>query len=283
MTTRLFDFFISCFVYKILSFFSLVTFFLFLSFSFSYFTYLAKIFGICERYNVKLCYCRSSSRGFPCSVDLSKKLKNLKPKNPLKSGDENKKTVNYSEIKKRKSDFGDLNYGKNEFTDVDDIEKFLSDEKRTEIQQKSKNENGNGNGTINKNEKRERRKDGGNKGLRGKIENLNKDKGRKQSGNASDNSFEFDVYDDYDKYDDEDDDDDERRRKESRNRHRENKEVEVGGRGGGENEREESNEEKGIRGIRGEAEVEGDEGEDEEEEELKGVHVADSLDQGLAW
>ena len=209
-------------------------------------------------------------------------MKNLKPKNPLKSGNENKKTENYSEIKRRKLDFGDLNYGKHEITDVDDVEKFLSDEKRTEIQPKSKNENGNGNGIINKNEKRERRKDLGSKGVRGKIENLNKDKGRKQSGNASDNSFEFDVYDDYDKYDDEDDDEDERKRKESRNRYRESKEVEVGGRGGGGgvNDREESNEEKGIRG---EAEVEGEEGDEEEEEELKGVHVADSLDQGLAW
>ena len=251
-------------------------------------TYSAKIFGICERYNVKLCYCRSSSRGFPCSVDLSKKLKNLKPKNPLKNGNENKKTENYSEIKKRKSDFGDLKYGKNEFTDVDDVEKFLSEERKTEVQPKLKNENGNenGNGIINKNEKRERRRDGGNKGVRGKIENLNKERGRKQSGNASDNSFEFDVYNDYDKYDDEDDDEDERKRNESRNRYRESKEAEGRGVGGGREDygREDDNGEKGIRGTRGEGgEEEGEEEEEEEEEELKGVHVADSLDQGLAW
>ena len=239
-----------------------------------------------------MCYCRSSSRGFPCSVDLSKKLKNLKPKNPLKNGNENKKTENYSEIKKRKSDFSVLKYGKNENTDVDDIEKFLSDEKRTEIQPKLKNEIENGNGITNKNEKIGRRKDGGKKGVRGKIENLNKESGRKQSGNASDNSFEFDVYNDYDKYDDEDDDEDERKRKESRNRYRESKEAEergVGGREGGgrrENEREGNNGEKGIRGIKGEGVGEGGEDEEddeEEEEELKGVHVADSLDQGLAW
>lgn len=32
------------------------------------------IFQVCKKYNVKLCYSRSSRQGFPCAVDLSRKL-----------------------------------------------------------------------------------------------------------------------------------------------------------------------------------------------------------------
>ena len=47
------------------------------------FNFTAKIFDICQRHNVKICYSRASPQGFPCAVELTGRLEDLKKKDTI--------------------------------------------------------------------------------------------------------------------------------------------------------------------------------------------------------